>query len=137
MPSYLLDDIESLLSSGGITTTLYKGRMPELPDDAIQLLETGGLPAVHAMSGSAGNAVEERPTVQIVRRSAVYNRAKAEMNVIWKMLDGFGDRSINGTPYKWIEARQSPFPLPEDASKRTSFACNFIVCKAVSTGTST
>lgn len=134
---FLLDDLADLLSSGGVTTTTYKGFLPELPDDALLLSETGGLPPVHAMSGSAGNAVEERPSVQVMRRSPVYNRARAEMNVIVKLLDGFGDRSINGTRYLWIAAKQSPFPLPTDASGRFLQVCNFDIAKALSTSTST
>lgn len=137
MASFLLDDIADLLSSGGITTTTYKGFMPEQPDDAIQLVAAGGFPAVHAMASSAGLAVEERPTVQITRRSRVLNRAIAEMNYIWKMLDGLGDRSINGTAYKWISAQQSPFQMGRDESNREMVACNFLVCKALSTSTST
>lgn len=137
MASFLLDDLSDLLSSGGITTTIYKGFLAEQPDDAIALIETGGLPAVHAMNASAGNAVEERPTVQIIRRSPVYNRARAEMQFIWRMLDGFGDRNINGTRYMWIASRQMPFTLPEDESRRTMFVCNFDIAKAVSTSTST
>lgn len=137
MPSYLLDDLADLLSSGGIATTTFKGFMPERPDEAILLVETGGFEPIRAMSPIAGAAVEERPTVQIMRRSVTFQKAVAEMNVIWRMLDGFGDRSINGTPYKWIAAQQSPFPLPEDASGRKLRVCNFLVCKGVSTGTST
>jgi len=133
----LLDDLADLLSSGGVATTTYRGIMPEIPDDALQLVETGGLAAVHAMSASAGAAHEERPTVQIMRRSPVYNRARAEMNVIWKLLDGLGDRSINGTRYLWIAARQSPFGVGRDETNRYLVACNFDVCKALSTTTST
>lgn len=137
MASYILDDISDLLTTGGIATTIYCGFMPEKVDEAIQIVSTGGYPPVRAMSGEPGNAKEERPTIQIIRRSMTLQRCVAEMNAIWKLLDGFGDRSINGTPYKWIEAMQSPFPLGRDATNRTEYACNFIVCKALSTSTST
>lgn len=134
---FVLDDLADLLSSGGVTTTIYQGFLPEQPDDALVLIETGGMPAVHAFSPTAGNAVAERPSVQIIRRSPVYNRARAEMQYIWRMLDGFGDRSINGTRYMWIASRHMPFALPEDETRRTLIACNFDISKAVSTSTST
>lgn len=137
MGTFLLDDLSDLLTTGGVATTIYKGFMPGQPDDAIQLVETGGFPAVHAMSTGPGNAVEERPTVQIIRRSLVYNRARAEMQYIWRLLDGHGDRTINGTSYRWIAALQQPFALPNDETNRTLIACNFTIAKAVSTATST
>lgn len=111
--------------------------MPPSPDEALQIVVTGAYAPVHAFSATAGAAVEERPSVQIIRRSPVLQRALVEMNVIWKLLDGAGDRSINGTRYLWIEAQQSPFPLGRDESNRSLVACNFSVAKAVSTATST
>ena len=132
----LLDDLADLLSSGGITTTAYRGFMPEQPDDAIQLIETGGMAPLRAMAGSAGTALE-RPGVQIVRRSPSYERARVEMQVIWRMLDGLGDRTLNGTRYLWFAASQQPFPLGRDDSNRTLIAMNVGVVKDPSTATST
>lgn len=137
MGSWLLDDIDDLLTTGGVTTTIYRGYMPPSPDEAVQIIETGGLAPIHAMSGGPGNAVVERPTFQVIRRSPAYARARAEMNVIWKLLDGHGDVTVNGTRYQWIEARQSPFPLGQDESGRWLLACNFLAAKALSTSTST
>lgn len=134
---FVLDDLSDMLSSGGVTTTIYKGFMPERPDDALQLVETGGFGAVHAMSTGPGNAKTERQTVQIVRRSTVYNRARAEMQVIFRLLDGEGDRTIGGTRYYWIEALQPPFALPRDESQRDLIAMNVLIHKAVTTATST
>lgn len=133
----VLDDLIDITTSGGVTTTKYAGFMPETPDDALQFLETGGMGAVHAMSSVAGAAVEENPSVQIIRRSPSYRRARVEMNFIWRMLDGLGDRTINGTRYFWIEAMQSPFPLGQDESGRSLISCNFRISKALSTSTST
>lgn len=144
----VMDDIADLLSSGGIATTIYRGFMPEQPAEAIQVLVTGGMAPIRRMSGTAGasavsasaasgHTVVEQPTVQIVRRSASLERAMVEMNVIWRMLDGNGDRSINGTRYQWIGAMQQPFPAGRDQSNRSLVSCNFLIAKAVSTATST
>lgn len=134
----LTSDIRDLLTSGGITSpTIYRGFMPEKPDDAVQILETGGQPPVHRMSASPGNAVEEVAGFQIIRRSPSYDRARASMNAIWKLLDGEGDRTINDVRYLWIEARQSPFALGRDDTDRTLMVCNFLAFKELSTATST
>ena len=145
MASYILDDLKDLLSSGGVTTTLYREFMPPSPDDAILLRETGGYPAHRAMPGNAargggvgsGQIVVERVTVQITRRSPSAQRAIAEMNYIYRFLDGAGDRDINGTRYNHIMALQPPFPLPADESGRSLRVLNFLVEKALSTSTST
>ena len=111
--------------------------MPEKPDEAIQLVETGGMAPVPQMSSATGVVVEERPSVQVIRRSPSYQRARVEMGVIFGLLQGLGGRTINGTAYKWVEAMQSPFALGQDESGRTLIACNFRVFKALSTSTST
>lgn len=130
----VLNDLYDFLTSGGITTTIYKGFMPGSPDEAIQMVETGGFGSVYAF----GRVVEERPSVQIIRRSPVADRARAEMNVIKNMLDGFGDRTINGTHYKWVMALQPPFPLGrDDTNVRELIAMNVSLARAVTTATST
>ena len=137
MANFLIDDIADLLSSGGVTATIYRGYLPEQPDDAVGLVPTGGLAPVRAMRASAGQPVEERPSVQVTIRAATVQRAMVNANFIWRLLDGAGDRDINGTRYYWIAARQSPFPLPRDGSDRAVWAFNIDVAKAVSTATST
>ncbi len=133
----LTDDIKTLLSDGGITETIYRGFMPERGDDVFQILETGGLEPIRAMSGVPGNAVEEAAGFQLTRRSPSYDRARIGMNAAFKLLDGEGDKTINGVSYKWIAARQSPFALGRDESDRTLITCNFLAYKALSTSTST
>lgn len=137
MASFLLDDLADLLSSGGVTATVYRGFMPEQPDDAVQLVLTGGIAPARAMRSQPGQPVEERPGVQVVVRSPSLQRAVATSNFIWRLLDGLGDRDINGTRYYWVAARQSPFQLPRDGSQRSLMAFNIDVAKAVSTATST
>ena len=126
----LADDIADFLSSGGITTTIYRGFLPQLPSDAVQIVETGGLAPVPKMGG-AGGAVTERPAFQVVRRSESVATARTEMNTIWKLLHWAGDRNINGVRYLLIEARQSPFALPKDESNRALYAANFLVHKEI------
>jgi hypothetical protein len=133
----VLDDIGDLVSTGGVSTTQYLGFLPERPDEALGFFESGGLGPVHAMAGGPGLAVEEAAGIQVIRRSASYRRARVEMAVIFRLLDGFGDRVLDGTRYSWIEAVQSPFSLGQDESGRSMVACNFLVWKALTTSTST
>jgi len=141
---YLLDDIADLLSSGGVTTPVYTSFLPPQPDEAIQILDGGGFAPIRAMPGSVGRGgvgagliVQERPTVQIMRRSQSPQRARAEMNYIFRILDGLGNRDVNGTRYGLISAQQTPFPLPNDETGRRLQVCNFLVEKALTTATST
>lgn len=145
MASYLVDDLKDLLSSGGVTTTAYKEQLPPKPDEALCIRETGGYPPIRAFPGSAargggvgnGQIVVERPTVQIMRRSITAEKAQAEMYYIYRLLDGAGNRNINGTRYGQISAMSPPFPLPQDESGRTIRVLNIVVEKALSTSTST
>ena len=72
-----------------------------------------------------------------MRRSATLLAAMVEMQTIFRMLDGEGDRAINGTRYQWIGALQQPFDLGRDANEHPLWAMNIIVAKAPTTSTST
>lgn len=135
----MLEDLRDLLSSGGVTTTIKLGLMDDTADAQVQLAETGGIFPLHAMSTGAGNALVERPRVQVTVRDAPYNyiQARITMNVAYRLLDGLPTRTINGTRYHYIEAVQAPFALPPDANDRPLIVCNFDVQKALSTSTST
>ena len=141
----ILDDLCDVLSSGGLGTVastanwgIYKGGLPTTPDKAVAVIETGGLAPVHAMAGSPGKMVAERPRVQVVVRSVAtaaggYSTGRQKINDAYRLLDGFGDRTLNGVHYKWIGAVQAPFPMGEDENARPMFAVNFDVTKALST----
>ena len=132
----ILDDAADLLSSGGIGTVgtnLFKGIMPDIPDACVAVFETGGLPPVHAMASAVGQAVVERPRIQVLCRAAQYDYATARTKAhdVYKLLDGLPARDINGTAYKWIAAVQSPFFIGPDANGRVLISCNFDVVKAL------
>ena len=134
--NFVEDDLADYLTTsggGGLTTTIYRGFMPESPDEALQIVVTGGYSDVHAF----GRVVEERPAVQMVRRSPVANRARAELQYIKQFLSGSGDVTLNGTRYSWFSALHPPFLLERDTANRWKFALNFTVAKAPTTSTST
>lgn len=132
----LLDDLVDYLTSQGVATTsapLYKGLLPDEPDLCGVVYETGGLPPVHAMNASAGQAKVERPRVQVVWRASEYDYATArdKAHAAFKLLDGLPARSINGTEYLWGAAVQSPFLMGRDELKRPLIACNYDLVKAL------
>lgn len=138
----ILDDLVDYLSSGGIGTpgtTMFRGFLPDSPDEALALYETGGQAPVHAMTpgptvGGAGVAVIEQPRVQVVCRapSYDYDTARATAHSVFKLLDGMPARTINTTEYLWAAAVQSPFLMGRDQAGRVLIATNYDVAKRVS-----
>lgn len=130
----LLDDISDLLTTGSISTTIYKGFLPEQPDDAFLLTETGGRGPINAMSTGPGNAALEVAGLQVLRRSSSYATARLGMQTVMNLLDGLSERTINSTRYSYVEAVQVPFSLMRDESERSILAVNFLAYKDKSTG---
>ena len=130
----LLDDISDLLSTGGISTTIYKGFMPEQPNDAFILTETAGLGPIHAMSTGPGQAKLEVAGLQVIRRSQSYSTARSGMQTVMSLLDGLNERTINATRYSYVAAQQAPVSLGRDDSERTMLSVNFLAWKDLSTG---
>lgn len=134
----LLDDMKTLLSSGGTTadgTEIHLSYRPDKPDVVLTVYETGGMPPVRAMRSSPGQAVVERPRVQLVMRGAPYDyqTARTKMHAVMLQLDGLGDRTINGCRYLWLAAVQSPYLMGRDEDNRPLVGLNFDVVKELST----
>jgi hypothetical protein len=130
----LLDDISDLLSTGGVSTTIYKGFMPEQPNDAIILTETAGLGPIQAMSSGPGTASMEVAGLQVIQRSQSYATARLGMQTVMNLLDGLSERTINSTRYSYVTAQQVPFSLGRDVSERSMVTVNFLAYKDLSTG---
>ncbi len=131
----ILDDLGDVISSGGTTsdgTEIFLSRMPDSPDNAIALYESGGIAGIHAMHPNPGNVIIEQPRIQIQTRAATYQTARSKADEVFKLLDGLRNRDINGVRYHWIEAVQPPFALDIDPGERKIVAVNFEVKKAPS-----
>lgn len=134
----LLDDIAQILSTGGTTsdgTLIKKGYMPEQPDAVVAIYETGGQGPIRAMRSSPGQPVAEQPRIQVVVRGAAndYATPRLKINDIYRLLEGYGDQTVNGVRYLWIGAVQSPFLMRRDEVSRPMLAVNFDVTKQLST----
>ena len=136
----LVDDLGDYLSSqAGLTlgTDLFLGQMPDTPDSATCVYESGGLSPIKAMGNVAGAAKVERPRVHIVRRGAQcgYEDARATAHAVFMKMDGFPTRSINGISYFWGSALQSPFLRGVDEQGRPEIACNYQLERQMSSST--
>lgn len=127
----VLDDVRLYLIDGGVTFPIYLGAMPEGPDRAVALYETGGLPPIHGMHAGPGGPLVERPRVQVVARAEQggYAAARAEVERAKDLLDWMPDGTVNGTRYLHGEAVQEPFGFGVDANNRPRVACNFQLVK--------
>ena len=126
----LLDDIGDYLSSGGgyvSGTDLFLSILPDQPDAAIALFETGGGVPHHTMGGS--NPVAELPTLQVVCRAKRYDDARLLAKDVDILLNGVRNRLINGVMYRWIQAQQSPFFINRDEQQRDEVACNYSIIR--------
>lgn len=131
----LLDDIADYLSTSGlgtVGTNIFKGGFPpDAPDASVCVYETGGFGTVHAMHSQPGNAVVERPRIQVVARAAEYDYATARSTsqAAFLLLDGLRNRTINGKRYLWITSLHSPFSIGADDNRRVRIGMNYDVMK--------
>jgi len=137
----ILDDVMTLLGSAsiGLTagTNLFAGTLPDAPDKACAIYETGGMFPIHAMGAGPGNALVERPRVQVVTRAMSYQSARQLAQNVFQAMDGLTNATINSTSYLLVSAVNSPAAMGLDGSGRPRLVMNFDIMKKVSTSTST
>lgn len=122
----MLDDIEKYLISKGVATVtgidIFKGGLPEEPDDCISLQQYGGEPP--------DTLGYEKPGLQIFVRSASYLAAKAKAKKIDKALHCLTNITLDsGERYLSFFAQQSPYAFDRDSYNRQVFVQNYIVTK--------
>ena len=137
----ILDDVMTYLTSAsvGLTagTNLFAGTLPDSPDKVCAIYETGGTQPVHAMGAGPGNALVERPRLQVVTRAVSYQSARQLAHNVFQAMDGLTNVTINSTSYLLVQAVSSPAAMGLDGSGRPRLVMNFDIMKKVSTSTST
>src|SRR5262245_42728080 len=76
----LLEDLASTLQTAGVGTLsqdLFLGLLPDAPDRALALYETGGLPPLYVHQSLLPSLI--RPGVQVRVRSAAYEDGRAHI----------------------------------------------------------
>ena len=135
----ILDELAAYLATTGVGystvgTDIFKGFLPDTPDSCLSVYEYAGLPSQKAMQLGAGQAVVERPRVQITCRGTArdYSTPRSNAKTVWQRLDGLGAQDMSAITYLFVEALGSPFELMRDENERVVIACNYQVQKRAS-----
>lgn len=105
-------------SIGIIGTDLFRGFLPDEPNDAMMVISTGG------EKPSTYLPIRNR-SVQVTVRGASYEWAENKINEIYIALHKL--TQIGTLDVMQVSALQEPTNIGKDDSKRTIFTCNFIV----------
>ena len=107
----LMTEVQTLLSG---VSGLYVGYMPDTPDNAVAIYNTGGY--ARDMSGSA---VEE-PTFQVRVRNASYAAVEIVCRTVMEKL-----HRKNATKLLMIQSQSAVLDLGRDDSNRPEWSMNF------------
>jgi hypothetical protein len=115
----LLEDLATALQDadvGTLGTNLFLGWLPDAPDNALALYETGGQPPSythHALTPAIA-----RPSIQVMVRDHEYVSGRERIDEAYAVLCGLSS-------YLAIQPIQPPFALGRDAHDRARFSVNF------------
>lgn len=127
--SLLLDDLGVYLqaqSIGTVGTDLFKGILPESPDDCISIDQSGGVEPDRELP-------LEKPTIQVLVRNDDYATGLTKAKAIYDLLHRAGHDNgaepvlkVGGVDVMDIFAMQEPFHLGKDENERDLFTLNFV-----------
>ncbi len=121
----LLDDIVSHLQTEGVGTVgvdMFKGLLPDQPDNCTALFEYAGSPPDLHWNG-------EYPGLQVKVRNKSYAAGRVKIESVITKLHGLTEQVIGTTRYLLVRANQSPESLGRDANNRNEWVVNFTVIK--------
>lgn len=112
-------DIDTQISSLTLGTNLFKGFMPETPDNCVAVMDTGGAePDKDIPTGS--------PTFQILVRNTDYKIGSDLINTIADLFHRRMNETIGTTYYYSIFLMGEAGCLGRDAKGRDEFSVNFL-----------
>lgn len=126
----ILDEIATYLAIkniGTVDTDIFKGFMPDQPDNMVALFEYAGNPMELTMG--TGDPTLERPGLQVRVRNTSYPTGRAKIEQVVDILHGLTEQVLGGKRYLLIRANQSPESIGLDANNRSEFVVNFSVLK--------
>lgn len=124
----MVSEVGTYLASQGqgtVGTDLFEGLLPPTPVTCTVLYERPGRPPVRA---SAKTIVAERPTLQIVVRSAVYETGYDRIKAARTLLNNFSGL-MSGVRYLEIIQNQGIHTLGTDEARNFLFSLNLWVTK--------
>lgn len=118
----IIDDIANHIVDQGVGLTLgtdlFKGFLPDSPDDCVAIFDTGGIePDRDIPTGD--------PTFQIIVRSTDYETADTLINSIVDLLHQKRNSTIGTTYYYYIYLLGEKGHIGRDAKNRDEFSVNF------------
>lgn len=131
----ILDELAALLESWGVGTVgtdIFKGIMPDTPDVAVALLETGGDPPTRMLSPT--DTALENPRIAIWARGAPddYTGPRTKAQSAFEALDNVRNDPVGGTRYLDAAPLQQPFLVSRDENSRVIIGFNVAVTKVPS-----
>lgn len=124
------DDMADLLATGGITTSIFRGDLPERPNVAICIAQTAAPAGMHTFGSAVGVPPLEYQRCQIRCRAEGYVAVETIMLAVHSALDGLRTKAVNGKTYHWIAGDSSPYYLGADEQERPEFACNYTAARS-------
>lgn len=122
-----IHEILSYLETNGvgeIGTDLFRGTLPDEPDNCIMVIATGG------EAPSTYLPIRTR-SIQITTRGASYEWAEDKIKDIYYFLHHLGDEASfvlsGGSDIMDVRAMQEPTNIGKDESNRSIFTCNFLI----------
>lgn len=118
---------------GAGTINLFSTLLPDTPDQAVAVIERGGLPPVMVLTGwpPVGESKLDQPVFQVRIRSGMtgYLAGNTLAQGVYSALQGICETTINagGALFHLITAQQSPVYLGRDARERHEWSQNFFV----------
>jgi hypothetical protein len=126
----LLDDVAAYLQSKGVgtvNTDLFKGYLPDQPDNLVALFEYAGDPTELTMGDD--DPTLECPGLQVRVCNKSYPTGRAKIGAVVDALHGLAESVLGGKRYLLIRANQSPESIGQDANRRNEWVVNFSVLK--------
>lgn len=114
-------DSESTRFTAG--TNLFYNYLPDEPNTASSIVETGGLPPTYVFAGDL--PAWENARIAVTCRSTSSTRARANINDAWIQLQEVANETLSSRSWLRISAVQSPFLLERDDRGRIVFQANF------------
>lgn len=108
-------------------TSLFYNHLPDEPNRATAIYETGGVAPQQHFSGDLPSW--ENARVQLIHRSTSSVTARADANAAWYILQQVANEALSSVSYLRISPVQSVFLLERDDRGRPVFAANYDVVR--------
>lgn len=117
----LADDITQYMATNGIgtlATDLFEGNLPDSPDSAVVVIETGGTQPERELPFKS-------PTFQVYIRNQGYSAGRTKLDAVRALLHAIQNQTIGSTYFYYIFAISEGGHVGRDDNSRDLFSINF------------